>query len=129
MGWNCQIYDSNFHFIYDEKYPYTIKSPYKDVVLGNNVWIANSCTVAKGTVLPPFSTLSSNSLANKDYSSYSTTKGNVFAGIPAVFIRSGVFRILNKKMEKKLFGYFKDPNNKIYTIEEDIDKNELYKEK
>lgn len=61
IGWETQIYDSNFHFTY-YGVNNLIGNALGSVRLGNNVWIGNRCTVAKGTSLSDYTIIGSNFL-------------------------------------------------------------------
>ena len=63
-SWEAQIYDSNFHFTYDGV-NHLIGNALGSVRLGNNVWIGNRCTVAKGALLLDYTIIGSNSLVSK----------------------------------------------------------------
>ena len=64
IGWESQVYDSNFHFMYDS-INHSIGNAIGNVELGNNVWVGNRCTVAKGSVIPDYAIVCSNSLVSK----------------------------------------------------------------
>lgn len=40
----------------------------RPIVIHDNVWIGNRFTIAKGTILPSYSIVVSNSMTNKDFS-------------------------------------------------------------
>lgn len=105
IGWDCQIYDTSFHFVYDSG-KNTIKNPFGKIRIGSHCWIANHCTISGTAKLPDYSILSSGSLLNKDYSCV-TSVGNLFVGCPAKIKDVGLYRIFNKKLERYLFGYFR----------------------
>lgn len=105
VGWDTQIYDSNFHLIYN-KQTSTIKSPIGKVVIGHNCWLANRVTMSKGSCLPPFTIVCSNSLVNRNFIS-KVEEGTVLAGSPASPLKSsGNVRILNSQLEYEMFEYF-----------------------
>lgn len=111
-GWDCQIYDTDFHLIYDAQ-KFTIKKPVKKIFIGRNVWLANHVTVAKGSHIPSYSIVGAFSLVNKDFS-FLETKGNLFVGSPIKFLRADLFRIRNLKFEKEQMNYFiKNKNDEI----------------
>lgn len=64
IGWETQIYDSNFHFMYDSA-KHRICNSLCKVCLGHNVWVGNRCTIAKGALLPDYAIIGSNSLVSK----------------------------------------------------------------
>lgn len=87
ISWNCQLLDSDFHFLYniekDKYYPRT-----KEIVIGNNVFIGNGCTVAKGTVIPNGCVISCISKVSGDFSE--DGENLLIAGNPAMIIKKGV---------------------------------------
>lgn len=123
LGWCSQLYDSNFHFVYDEQ-SRTIAERKKSVVIGRSVWLGNHCTVAAGAHIPDCSIVAANSLVNKDFSDM-TTKGNFFAGSPAKLKRTGMYRVFNVKKEWEFATYFKQhPETKLYKCPDNFDLEE-----
>ena len=117
IGWENQIYDSTFHFIYNKKNN-SIGNCYGRIEIGSYCWITNRCTLSGNVLLSPYSIIAANSLANKDYSQY-TTEGNMFAGSPIELKTTGVYRIFNAEKQYELFCYFKNHvNNKTITMDE-----------
>lgn len=104
VGWNTQILDSDLHFLYDS-HTDSIRPCSKPVIISDNVWVGNSCSISKGVFIPKYSIIASRSLVTCDFSGVKTT-GNLFAGSPARFIRDGLFRIMSEKMESMLKDYF-----------------------
>lgn len=80
ISWECQIFDTNFHYISDENGD--IKRRNGQVVIGDDVWVANRTTIVKGS-LPANSIIASNSLVNKDFSK---SESGLFAGMPAKLV-------------------------------------------
>lgn len=117
IGWNCQITDNDFHLLYNDNSK-TIKSPYGNVILGNNVWLANSVTVVKNCNIPAYSIVANHSMINKDFSQIKT-KGNLFIGSPAILKKTGLFRLLDKKFEDEQKAYFKTHN--LLQVDEEFD--------
>ena len=76
-----------FHFLYniekDKYYPNT-----KPITIGDNVFIGNNCTLAKGTVLPNGCVVSCVSKTAGDF----TKDGEnlLISGNPAVIVKKGV---------------------------------------
>lgn len=64
IGWGVQLYDSNFHFIYDS-INHRIGNAMGKVVIGHNVWIGNRSTISKGAAIPDYGIIGSNSLVSK----------------------------------------------------------------
>lgn len=119
IGWRCQVYDNNFHFVYN-KDTHTIANRMRRVKIGRNVWIANGCTVSTGAVIPYYSIVAAYSLLNKDFSNI-TTRGNFFAGSPAKLKKIGMFRLLGDEIEEKLHKWFSDNESMVYNCPEDFD--------
>lgn len=107
ITWNVQLYDTSFHYIEIEGRPQESLKLTKPIILGNNIWIGNTTTISKGSVLPSDCVVASNSLVNKDLSS--AKPYSLIAGVPAkVKCDGGFHRVWDKKQEKLLdeqFGY------------------------
>lgn len=87
MSWNCQLFDTDFHFLYNiEKNKHYKRL--KDIIIGNNVFIGNGCTIGKGTIIPNGCVISCISKVSGDY----TIEGEnlLLAGNPAKIIKKGV---------------------------------------
>lgn len=100
FGWNTQILDSAFHYMINKG-----KLSYRNapVVLEHNVWIANGVSIMKGTYLPAYTVVASNSLVNKNFSEIG--EHCLIGGVPAKFITNGVERLLIRDSEvDKLFS-------------------------
>lgn len=101
-----QIFDSNFHFLekVDEPGFYPCSRP---IIIGNYCWIGNRSTISPGTVLPDYTTVTSNSVVNKDFSSLPSYP--TIGGLPAKFIREGWTRVWDTDREqiyhKQLFPW------------------------
>lgn len=103
IGWETQIYDSNFHFTYDSV-NHLIGNALGTVRFGSNVWIGNRCTVAKGSSLPDYTIIGSNSLVSKKLEN--EFGGGIWVGMPVSLKREGFYRILDNKIQAELFSYF-----------------------
>lgn len=57
-SWNCQIFDTDFHFLYDLINERPLKRTVP-IIIGNNVFIGNHCNIAKGTKIPHGTVISS----------------------------------------------------------------------
>ncbi|MCA1026902.1 acyltransferase [Cytobacillus kochii] len=57
----------------------------KDVVIGNHVWVAASCLISKGAVIPDDTIIGARSVVTKPFSEAHTT----IAGSPAKIIKTG----------------------------------------
>ena len=87
FSWNCQLFDTDFHFLYNvEKKKHYQRL--KDIVIGNNVFIGNGCTIGKGTIIPNGCVISCVSKVSGDY----TNDGEnlLLVGNPAKIIKKGV---------------------------------------
>lgn len=87
-SWNSLITDSDAHQIFAKNGD--LINPNKEILIGNNVWIAANTTILKGTVISDNTVVSSNSLVNKKF-----TNGNcIIGGAPARVIKNiGSFKI------------------------------------
>lgn len=94
FGWNTQILDSGFHYMINKG-----KIAYRNapVVLEHNVWVANGVSIMKGTYLPAYTVVASNSLVNKNYSEIG--EHCLIGGVPAKYITNGVERLLIRDSE------------------------------
>ena len=119
IGWNVQIFDTGFHYMINKG-----KLAYRNapVVIENNVWVGNGVSIMKGTYLPAYTVVASNSLVNKNFKEIG--EHCMIGGVPAKFITNGVERLLlNDKEIDKLF----ESTDNILDYEEI--KEELHKEK
>lgn len=90
VSWECQIFDTNFHFIRDLL---TNEIDKKDasIKIGSFNWIGNNVTVMKGTETPNNLIIASNSLCNKNYFIY--PEYSVLGGIPVKLLMRKKARI------------------------------------
>lgn len=106
ISWESQIIDSNFHYIRNTKTG-VIHKKSVPVVIGANCWIGNRVSIGKGTILPDYSIVASNSLLTKSYSDF--PEHSVFAGIPAKMIATDQERII-ESLEPDLITKVSHPN-------------------
>ena len=78
-SWNVTIDDTDHHKLMDVEHNKE-KAETKPITIGDNVWICQQVTVLKGSNLPDWTIVSSNSLVNKKYL---TPPYSVLAGMPA----------------------------------------------
>lgn len=78
-SWNVSIDDTDHHKLMDVEHNKE-KVETKPIAIGNNVWICQQVTMLKGSNLPDWTIVSSNSLVNKKYL---TPPYSVLAGMPA----------------------------------------------
>lgn len=110
-AWNCQIFDTNFHY-YAQNHT-NVSRINKEVFIGNNCWIGNNATIARGARLGAFCIVASKSLVNKDYSNI---VGGLFAGSPAKLCKENVCRIVNLQQERRLHYYFSTHDDDTYSL-------------
>lgn len=106
ITWDCQLYDTSFHYVEIDGAPSKLTSP---IVIGNNVWIGNNTTITKGVTIPDWSIVANHSLVNKDLSLYG--EHCLFAGCPALLKKQNVSRVYDLEKEKELdmrFNYSRD---------------------
>lgn len=109
VSWEGQIFDSNFHYTRNINTG-AISNINKEVIIGNNVWIANRVTINKGTILPDYTIVASNSLCNKDYSKEGKNHITI-AGSPAKIVAEGYERIF-ESLEPELAKQLSENENK-----------------
>lgn len=90
FSWECQIFDSNFHYMRNLK-TNTIDKKTSPIKIGSLNWFGNRVTVMKGTTTPPNTIVASNSLCNKNYSSL--PEYSVLGGIPVKELNFDMQRI------------------------------------
>lgn len=79
IGWNNMICDSDFHRMRDLVSGMWNETE-KEITIGNHVWIANGCSVMKGSVIPDNVIVAAHSLVNKKLD---VPKFSLVAGSPA----------------------------------------------
>lgn len=104
VAWDCQFYDTSFHYIELLNRDGDIKPLTKPIVVGDCVWVGNRSTISKGAVVPSNTIISSNSLVNKDFSNIEPY--SILAGCPAVLKGSGFKRVFDEKQQKELDKQF-----------------------
>lgn len=108
ITWDCQIYDTSFHYIEVEGIAMKLTSP---IYIGNNVWVGNNTTITKGVFIPDWSIITSHSLVNKDLSSYG--EHCMFAGCPVMLKKRGVTRVFDIEKEKSLDQQYNYSRNNL----------------
>ena len=108
----CQIFDTNFHYMRNVETG-QIDRRDKMVIVGNYCWVGYRTTLARGTQLPDYSIVSSNSLVNKDFIS-SDVKYPLLAGIPAKIISSMRVRVFDRIEEEKINHFFINNPTALY---------------
>ena len=86
-GWESTFVDTDFHQLTMVNTKEHTQS-FAPIHIGRGCWFAAKSMVLKGTILPEFVTLASNSLVNKEYDRSYT----LLAGSPAKIVKEGIFR-------------------------------------
>jgi acetyltransferase-like isoleucine patch superfamily enzyme len=113
-SWECQIFDTDFHFIENVNNG-QVSDASGSIVIGHDVWLGNRVSIAKNTVIADECIVASGSLCNKDYTSFG--KNTVIGGTPAKYIKSGVKYMADKRLERRLFKHFSNPQHYGAAIE------------
>jgi acetyltransferase-like isoleucine patch superfamily enzyme len=78
-AWNIFISDSDWHSIGGQSHQ-------ADVIIGDHVWVANSCSILKGAVISENCIVASHSkVARKEF-----PKNSLLAGAPAQVVKNGI---------------------------------------
>ena len=117
-----QVFDTNFHYIRNIE---TGRVDRRDgeINIGDYCWIGNRVTLSKGTRLPNYSTVSSNSLVNKNFVE-SNIQYPLLAGLPAKIVSSMRVRIFDALEEEKIELFFKNNPDALYYMGEPGEKDE-----
>lgn len=101
VSWESQLFDTNMHYLVDTNG--NVRNNKGTIIIEDNCWIGNRCTIQKGTHLPDNTVVASNSMVNKDFSAL---PAGVIAGSPAKHVKAGVKRIFDYNTERKLDSFF-----------------------
>jgi acetyltransferase-like isoleucine patch superfamily enzyme len=89
IGSESQLIDTNFHQMINtitlDKYPITAP-----IEIGDYNFVSNRVTIMQKTKTPNYCTIASNSLCNKDYSSFG--ENILIGGIPAKLLKENISR-------------------------------------
>lgn len=97
ISWNSQIADSDFHFVKNIETG-KVRKRTAPISIGDNVWIGNHVSIAKGVTIADGCICGQNSFINKSC----TEPNTILVGCPAVQKNSGYTRIFDLEEEKKL---------------------------
>lgn len=91
ISWCCQIFDTDFHFLsnIEKNKIYPRRKP---IIIEDNVFVGNSCTIGKNTYIPQGSVVSCCSKVSGNYKDEGTNL--LFVGNPAKVVAHG-FKISN----------------------------------
>lgn len=84
ISWESLVMDSDFHHIADETGE-VFNHP-KEIIIGDNVWVACKCTILKGAVIPSGSVVAANSMVTKKL----TGENSIFGGSPMRVLKSDI---------------------------------------
>ncbi len=110
ISWDCQLYDTSFHYIESLDPTKEIKPLTKPIIIGDRVWLGNRATISKGATIPDDTIVASNSVVNKDFSDMGSNC--LLAGMPAVVRSRDIRRIYDLKRQAQLdkqFDYHRRP--------------------
>ena len=113
-AWDVQILDTNFHYIKNIEDGRVVRRE-KEVIIGNNNWFGNRCTIMPGTKTNDFFIAASNSLCNKDYTE-TVPKYSLVAGQPAKLIKQNVVRVLDKE-EREISEAFMNQTSDVLFVD------------
>ena len=114
----CQVMDTNFHYIADFNNK-VIEKIARPIKIGAYCWICNTTTICAGSVIPDKTIVASNSLVNKDMSNI--PEETIIGGIPAKIISTGVRKVDNISLIKKLQVFFmQNPEEAIFKLDKNI---------
>lgn len=122
---NCQIMDTNYHFIAD-MLNRRIPKRTSPIKIGSGCWVCNSSSIMMGSCLPDYAIIASHSVVNQDFSD--ALGGCIIAGIPAKIIKKDCVRVFNSSVEKQIWSYFRDNDDSPFPIN-DLDIEELVRYK
>lgn len=111
ITWECQVYDTSFHYLERPGEETSIKPLTSPVLIGDRVWVGNRTTISKGAVIPDDTVVASNSLVNHDFSDLAPF--SMIAGVPAAYKATGFHRVWDKKRECELDQAFHYPRTKL----------------
>ena len=87
IGWGVKIFDTDFHQVQYES-EIDSRPAYGAVVLGENAWVAQGCTIMKNAIIPDNCIVGACSLVNKEIICEEHT---LIAGVPAKPRTKGVW--------------------------------------
>lgn len=117
VGYECIFMDTDYHYIINTK-TNNIYHNKESVIIGEGTWIASTCKIMKGSIIPKNSIISGGSLVNKDFSKEDPCQ--IYVGVPAKPIKGNSRRVFNVKKEDEFDLYFKlHPYEKNYIVEVD----------
>ncbi len=114
-----QLFDTNFHYVRDI-HTGAMARQSAPITLGAFSWIGNRSSIMKGTKIPPYTIVASNSLLNRDYTAI-VPETSLIGGVPAKMIKTGVIRVHDMACTESADNYFREnPSQQIYTAQTGI---------
>ncbi len=105
FSWNCQLLDSNIHFVKNLKSG-KVSPREKEIHISSKCWIGNHAKIGKGITLNKGTIVAANSVVTKGPKNENT----IMAGAPAVEIAEGFERIFNHKEEGEWIEFYNNKN-------------------
>lgn len=93
--------DTDYHYIINTK-TNNIYHNKESVIIGEGTWIASTCKIMKGSIIPKNSIISGGSLVNKDFSKEDPCQ--IYVGVPAKPIKGNSRRVFNVKRKMSLIS-------------------------
>ncbi|RFZ92823.1 acyltransferase [Mucilaginibacter conchicola] len=84
ISWESLVMDTDFHHIADETG--TVFNHPKEIIIGDNVWVACKCTILKGAVIPNGCVVAANSMITKAL----VGEKSIFGGNPIRVLKTGI---------------------------------------
>lgn len=113
-----QIFDTNFHFMRNIETG-EVKQLSLPIIIGDCCWIGNRTSIMKGTILPDYTIVSSNSFVSKDYSSLNSY--SIIGGSPAKLLKENMTRVYDWELYGKLEKHFAESDDKYSAYKGTID--------
>ena len=108
------IMDTDYHFIADLNRK-QISPRSKPIVIGNGVWISSNCTILKGSVIPDYAIMGSNTVTNSDFGKY--TDGCLIVGQPAKVVKVNVCILNNPAIESEVWKHLGKQNGLPFNLD------------
>ncbi len=112
------IFDTNFHYTRNINTGQILPMS-TEILIGKSCWIGNRTSILKGTVLPDYTIVASNSLLNKNYDSF-IELGSVIGGLPSKLITTGQVRVFSTYLEEEIHKHFTNNTDVPYIGPEGI---------
>jgi len=101
ISWNCQICDTDFHFI-ENLTNGLIKNNSREINIGDNVWIGNNVIVGKGVKLASNIIIGQGSMVIRSFEQ----SNKIVVGNPAIQKDGDYKRIWDSNVEHQFSAYF-----------------------